>query len=175
MEEQVICPWCASEIIWDAEIGPETHCPHCENELGNYRSVNVSGDQDSAEADDQNWQDEEEESYSEDEVDQDSSSDEGLRRTSHLHIAAESAISQLIEEQDEVPECPACRSYMLETGTQTIGGVDFESKIVRMTGQSVLPEPFAIKWYVCPSCFQTSSVLSDEARIAMLKRFSDEE
>jgi hypothetical protein len=38
---QTICPWCDAEIVWDEEIGPEEMCPHCFNDLGNYRSVSL--------------------------------------------------------------------------------------------------------------------------------------
>jgi DNA-directed RNA polymerase subunit RPC12/RpoP len=44
-----VCSWCQSEIVWDEEIGPEEHCPHCLNELESaedYRTVNVHIDQD---------------------------------------------------------------------------------------------------------------------------------
>lgn len=36
-----ICPWCQTDIIWDEEIGPESVCPHCENELKDYRSLTL--------------------------------------------------------------------------------------------------------------------------------------
>jgi Zn finger protein HypA/HybF involved in hydrogenase expression len=36
-----VCPWCQSEIVWDEQIGPEENCPHCFNELGDYRSINL--------------------------------------------------------------------------------------------------------------------------------------
>jgi hypothetical protein len=27
-KDEVICPWCHTEIVWDPEIGPEEECPH---------------------------------------------------------------------------------------------------------------------------------------------------
>lgn len=51
--EHEICPWCQTEITWDEEIGPETICPHCANELGNYRTLNVDLAADEDELDDE--------------------------------------------------------------------------------------------------------------------------
>lgn len=39
--EPTVCPWCQSEIVWDEELGPEEHCPHCANELKGYRTLNI--------------------------------------------------------------------------------------------------------------------------------------
>ena len=39
--EEVVCPWCQTEIVWDPEIGPEDECPHCFNELNDYRSIDL--------------------------------------------------------------------------------------------------------------------------------------
>lgn len=36
-----ICPWCQMEIVWDAELGPEQECPHCFNELKDYRTLTI--------------------------------------------------------------------------------------------------------------------------------------
>lgn len=40
--ERMICPWCSTEIVWDPECGAEDHCPHCEMELTDYRSLHVN-------------------------------------------------------------------------------------------------------------------------------------
>ncbi len=39
--EEIVCPWCQTEIVWDPEIGPEDECPHCFNELNDYRSIDL--------------------------------------------------------------------------------------------------------------------------------------
>ena len=40
-ELQTVCPWCESDIIWDPEIGPEKFCPHCDNEISGYRTLEI--------------------------------------------------------------------------------------------------------------------------------------
>lgn len=42
--EPTICPWCDTEIVWDEEIGPEEECPHCNNELKGYRTLQLQID-----------------------------------------------------------------------------------------------------------------------------------
>ena len=46
MSSQQLCPWCDTEIVWDDEIGPEESCPHCGNELGDYKTVTYALDRD---------------------------------------------------------------------------------------------------------------------------------
>lgn len=164
MEDRQLCSWCATEIVWDEEIGPESHCPHCDNELRDYRSVEVSLD-DRAEADGVDNGDGANEEWLEDE--------EGYTRTSRSMLAAGSVMQRIIDEQDEAPECPSCREYMLEAGTQTIGGEQFQPFVPEATGQQILPNPFRVKWYICPSCHQASSQLALEERLHMLKKLAD--
>lgn len=45
MSEQQVCPWCQMEIVWDPEIGPEDECPHCFNELNDYRTLTLDMDE----------------------------------------------------------------------------------------------------------------------------------
>src|SRR4051812_7357694 len=45
-QQTAICPWCQTEIVWDEELGPEEQCPHCLNELGDYRSVALYEEED---------------------------------------------------------------------------------------------------------------------------------
>lgn len=170
-QQKQVCQWCHSEIIWDEEVGPETHCPHCENELGGYRSVQVgiaSGEgqeKDNDDNDDEDWQDEE------DEQDTSWMNDEnGFRGGSRSMLAAEGVIQRIIDEQLEVPECPACREYMIETGTQRIGGDGYQPSETQAIGISVLPNPYTIHLYVCPSCYHTASFLSPRDREEMVSR-----
>lgn len=168
-----VCQWCLSEIIWDEEIGPETHCPHCDNELSAYRSVQIGLDRDddaaARHADDESheedWQDEEEHSdkYSE---------EDGYRGGSRSMLAAESVIQRIIDEQLEVPECPACREYMMEAGVQTVGGAEFKATESPAIGIAVVPNPFQMVWYVCPACYHTASFLSPADREEMLNRLA---
>ncbi|MFD0961377.1 hypothetical protein [Paenibacillus chungangensis] len=164
MEDRQLCPWCATEIVWDEELGPESHCPHCENELGGYRSLEMDLDN-QAEDDDINNGDGSDEAWLENE--------EGYTRTSRSMLAAGSVMQRIIDEQDEAPECPSCREYMLEAGTQTMGGAHFQPFVPEATGQPLLPNPFHVKWYICPACHQATSQLALEERLHMLKKLAD--
>ncbi|CAH0117869.1 MULTISPECIES: hypothetical protein [unclassified Paenibacillus] len=46
-----ICPWCQTEIVWDEELGPEEECPHCNNELTGYRTLQIQIDENADEND----------------------------------------------------------------------------------------------------------------------------
>jgi len=182
MKEHDICPWCMTEIVWDEEIGPEKHCPHCENELGGYRTVQIGAESDGiddseledrgGEAEDE-WLDDDGSEGSEDArwLEQDG----GFRQSKRSWLAVENVLQEIIDQQEEAPECPSCREYMLETGTQTVEVAQFQPAIVPMTGQAVMEAPFRVVWYVCPACYQTSSLLSAADREAMFKRLAPKE
>lgn len=167
MEEQTICPWCDTEIVWDEEIGPEKHCPHCENELSGYRTMQIGID---SEEDDieEDW----EEKDSRQADDHNDDSNEGFRQMNVSWLAAEETIRQITDSQDEAPECPSCREYMLEAGKQT---VTLQPTVHAATGKPVIQSPFETVTYICPSCFQTSTVLGQEARDRMLSLLTPKE
>lgn len=175
MEEQQICPWCLTEITWDEEIGPEPNCPHCENELGGYRTMSIGID--GNDGDDGSLEDEESDELSEwNDTADDSEADwaaeqEGYRGATRSMLAAEGIIQRVIDEQLEAPECPNCREYMLEAGEQVVGD-GFTPFVPKAAGISILPPPFRIIWYVCPSCFATSSQLGLTDREALIERLS---
>ncbi len=160
---QQTCPWCETDIIWDEELGPEKYCPHCENELSGYRTmeldelIEVRQDEEPYEQDD--WDDDRESSI--------------LRSTREL--AANSVVQKLIDEQLEAPECTNCREYMLEAGTQTVGGSqDFQKTDNKVTSKPIINVPFKLIWYVCPSCYRTDSYLSLHDRKHMLDALTPE-
>lgn len=180
MKEQDICPWCLTEIVWDEEIGPEKHCPHCENELGGYRTVQFGGASHDEEDEEQMEQGEQEEWLESDGSEGSEEAlwmeqGEGFRHSNRSWLAAEQTLQETIDQQEEVPECPTCREYMLEMGTQTLPEGQFKPAIVPSTGQSVMEAPFNVVWYVCPACFQTSSLLSAADRDALVKRLTPKE
>lgn len=168
MEEQTICPWCDTEIVWDEEIGPEKHCPHCENELSGYRTMQIGIDRDEDDQKD-NWDEEEEEQQ--DDAFHDDAND-GFRQMNVSWLAAEATIRQITDSQDEAPECPACREYMLEAGKQS---VTLQPTVHAVTGNPVITSPFETVTYICPACFQTSTVLGPEARNQMLALLTPKE
>lgn len=202
MEEQQMCPWCLTEIIWDEEIGPEKHCPHCSNELSSYRTIELGYDEDEVEEDEyeqavhalkvsdarkanqqhQNNLPEEDEA---EEEDYDYSDDpnhkrwleqgEGYRSADGARFAVEETVQRILDDQDEIPECPVCRTYMLEAGTQVYNESNFESRIAPTIGGPILPTPFSLHVYVCPACYHTSSMLSQKDREGLLERLTPDE
>jgi hypothetical protein len=193
MEEQVICPWCLTEIVWDEEIGPEKRCPHCDNELSSYRTIELGYDEDEVEEDEYERarqlksysdarkagapleeDDAEEEDEDEDEPDQRNWNDsgEGVRNLDIARFAVEENIQRVLDDQDEVPECPSCREYMLEAGSHVMNAPHFENRVAPSLGTPLLDTPFKLNLYVCPSCFQTASILSRQDQSALLDKLS---
>lgn len=177
-QENTICPWCLTEIVWDEEIGPERNCPHCENELTGYRTLQLDIDSDEEDSrngirpdmqrghdDGDDWNGEslgggltEEDDLSE------------YIQYSREHLAFEETVERIVDEQQEAPECSSCREYMLEAGVQTIASSSFEPAAPSALTAPILPAPFQVVWYVCPSCFRTESKLAapDQERLVQL-------
>jgi hypothetical protein len=162
MDEHTICPWCQTEIVWDEEIGPEKHCPYCENELSGYRTVQIGIDRpdETDEEDDEDWERNsgQQHDFSE------------FRQYNRSQLAFEDALERIVDEQDEAPECPSCREYMMEAGTQTIPGQQFAPRTPQSVGEPLLTAPFRVVWYVCPSCFRTDAKLAqpEQERLVQL-------
>jgi len=167
-----ICPWCHSEIVWDEEIGPEEFCPHCNNELTGYRTVQIGIDGEADELDDHDHadhahdeeQDDEDWTNESDEWTESAASGDGFRQTRRSSFAIEERIERVLDDQLEVPECPSCRGYMLEAGVHTITSDNYKPSVPVSIGQPLLPVPFETVLYVCPVCYETSTKLSLQAR-----------
>ncbi|MUT65904.1 hypothetical protein [Paenibacillus sp. NEAU-GSW1] len=173
-QEQTICPWCMTEIVWDEEIGIEKHCPHCDNELSGYRTVQIGIDRDD---EDEDQEDQEPEWDAQDEDDsyggqQWSEGDEGFRRTNRAWLGVEEKLQQIVDHQEEAPECPSCREYMIEAGKQKI---NVEPTIHPAVGKPLVQSPFETVIYICPACFNTSAILSDRDREVLVKALSPKE
>jgi len=185
MEEQVVCPWCATEIIWDEEFGPEENCPHCENELSGYRTMQFGIGEDDEVTEDNDVQVKAEEWSDDYEEENDDKLDnkhkkwleqgEGYRNTNSALLAIEGSLQNIFDDQEEVPECPSCREYMLEAGTQKFNEQNFVSTVAPSVGGPILPTPFEVKWYVCPACFHTASLLSNKDREVLINRLTPKE
>jgi Zn finger protein HypA/HybF involved in hydrogenase expression len=143
-----ICPWCQTEIVWDPEIGPEEACPHCFNELGDYRIINLE-----VRPDEEPDGFDEEDDY-EDDISMTDEYEEGVQ-----HV---------LDSQEEAPECPSCRSYMLLAGTQTAPGT-FVPYVHQALKQPLLNVSFSVQVYVCPSCFRVEQHLSERDRLTMME------
>ncbi|PZD95089.1 hypothetical protein DNH61_14440 [Paenibacillus sambharensis] len=178
MEEPVICPWCHTEIVWDEELGPEEHCPHCENELNAYRTISLELDgEDEDDASGKSQLKERQSRYGreEEQEEMDEFPYGGYREISPAQMMLQGKVEAILDGQDEVPECPSCREYMLEAGVQAIGPEGFTAKVDKQSGAALLEAPFEVIWYVCPSCFQTSSRLAGADREKLLKRIAASE
>ncbi|MFU1794126.1 hypothetical protein ACM1RC_09670 [Paenibacillus azoreducens] len=177
--ENTVCPWCQTEIVWDEEIGPEETCPYCQNELNGYRTLNVQlGEEDAEEEAD--WEDEQ------DEADDASLwSDEDMRHTlppsirtldkfgeSHDLMNYEECVEKILDEQEEVPECPKCRDYMILAGTREIAEQGFVPTKFSALTEPVIKPPFRLNMYVCTGCFHVEENLSEEDRLRMVDHLS---
>ncbi|AJY73644.1 hypothetical protein [Paenibacillus beijingensis] len=161
-EHATICPWCDTEIVWDEEIGPEKHCPHCDNELSGYRTLTLGDDEGDG---DQDWKDAEAGDDGGWLGDMDG---DGYRQGDLADLAARQSVEKVLEDQDEVPECPACREYMVLTGEQTVTE-GFEPVVPKALGRPLLEAPVRFSLYVCPACFETSTKLSPQTRKKLIE------
>lgn len=165
------CPWCHSEIVWDEEIGPEEFCPHCNNELSGYRTMQIGIDGIDLEPDDSDVKRDHEHEHEEDDWSEEDSewtesakAGDGFRQARRSSFAVEEKIERVLDEQLEVPECPSCRGYMLEIGTNQVTRDSFKPTTPPALGQPMIAAPFETVLYVCPVCFETSTKLSLAAR-----------
>jgi DnaJ-class molecular chaperone with C-terminal Zn finger domain len=175
MEQSTVCPWCQTEITWDEETGPENVCPYCENELGDYRTINVEIERDDDESDESGGDGEKNadagiRSRFSDDMDMDSFRPVNLRL-----IALEGKLEAILNEQLEVPECPSCREYMIEAGTQTVKADGWEPAAPPAVKRAILPAPFRLVWYVCPNCHHAHSRLAPEDRERLLGNLEGED
>lgn len=159
MTETTVCPWCQTEIVWDEELGPEKYCPHCDNELDGYRTLQVGIDQ---ELDDEmaDW---------EGGVEIPTDFSEEPEGANSIWFEADTALRTIVDAQEEAPECPDCKEYMAELGTQIVSG-SFQPTMHPSIQKSLVDDPFHVTWYVCPTCYRTMSVLGQTDRDKMLER-----
>ena len=179
--EPIICPWCQSEIVWDEEIGPEEHCPHCDNELKGYRTLNIGID--SLDLD----EDEQEETSGEDFNEYESGDmlnkpfwgheDAGVPAfkaldkygEDHDLMAYEESVEKVLDDQEETPECHHCREYMMLAGTQRIADETFKSSVPDSLKLPLLKPPFDLQVYICSGCFQVHYTLSEDDRLRLIE------
>ncbi|AZN42847.1 hypothetical protein [Paenibacillus albus] len=184
-DEHTICPWCHTEIVWDEEIGPERNCPHCENELSGYRTLQfgmeLEEDEEAEETahsneqeDDSDWDDEYEDEAEQSQTHSHDLSE--LRPYNRDQLALEETMNRILDDQLEAPECPSCREFMLEAGTQTMKEKRFTPRVPAALGEPILEAPIELVLYVCPSCFHTQNRLSVKAQerlVSLLAKAAD--
>ncbi|MWC29005.1 hypothetical protein [Paenibacillus sp. MMS18-CY102] len=176
IENNNVCPWCHSEIVWDEEIGPEEHCPHCSNELSGYRTLQVGIDQEDSEqayddevAGQHQQQAEEEDDWASEDNKKQALSGDGYRHAGRVNFAIEESVQRVLDDQLEMPECPSCRNYMIELGVHNVSRDYFNPAVPLAIGKPLLEPPFETVMFVCPACFETSTKLTLETR----KRLTD--
>lgn len=147
MTQQQVCPWCQSEITWDEELGPETTCPHCYNELAEYRTVTVPLKRDAAA------------------IDFDETSNDAWSRYAR-------AAEAYLDAQEEALECPSCQEYMVLAGEQLIAESHFVPKLLPRY-PAYLKGPFRLEMFVCSHCFTVQQRLAEKDRKALVKRLAD--
>ncbi|WP_248930183.1 hypothetical protein [Paenibacillus hamazuiensis] len=150
MEDNQVCPWCQTEIVWDPEIGPEETCPHCLNELGGYRSIKLKVKQTG------------EQLVFDDEDEDEELSDDDI-------FTYEENVQQLLDRQEETPECPSCHEFMLLAGTQKITEETFKPAPNDLLPRPLLKPPFNTKVFICPACFRMETQLGEEERTALIE------
>ncbi len=180
--EPTVCPWCHTEIVWDEEIGPEENCPHCENELKGYRTLSISLDADDDEK--ENGQQEElDESYGDFESsdllnqpfwgteDRSAPAIRALDKYGEAHdlMAYEESVEQVLDHQDETPECFHCREYMMLAGTQRVNGDSYAPAFIPFLKGPILKPPFNLNVYICPGCFQVQHSLAEDDRLRLIE------
>ncbi|WP_426449212.1 hypothetical protein ACP26L_30530 [Paenibacillus sp. S-38] len=150
----VICPWCQTEIVWDPEIGPEESCPHCFNELGEYRSINL---QVKGTGQHIMFDDEEDEDFG------------LLDEEAETMDDYEEGVQSVLDTQEIAPECSSCRSFMLKVGTQP-APAGFRPFIHEVLAKPLVASSFTMDLYTCPSCFKLEQHLSEADRLAMIEQ-----
>jgi hypothetical protein len=167
-----VCPWCETEIVWDEETGPDEVCPNCLNELGDYRTVEVTLDvPDSEEA--------EEASRSRDKENRNAAlqwygweGDEEMKPQRKME-RYEQAAERLINSQTEMADCPNCRQMMIHIGEQTVDRSHFDPIMPDWMDEPFMQAPFRVHAFVCPVCFQMSWSLADSDRAALIERLRE--
>lgn len=180
--ETNVCPWCQTEIVWDEEIGPEAECPHCQNELNEYRTINIGLDEDEEQQQPEpkvvthslnDGLDSEESYWEEDSI----GSIPAFRaldkyETTHDLIDYDKTVEKVLDEQVEVPECPFCHEYMLLAGQQKMTDSDYKPFVFNAIQAPILSAPFTVNMYICSGCFHVQSSLNEEDRVRLIEALS---
>ncbi|MDF2670804.1 MAG: hypothetical protein K0R67_3110 [Paenibacillus sp.] len=158
-QEALICPWCHTEIVWDEDLGPEEQCPHCLNDLGDYRSVPLTGE------------DEEEiEAEAEEHVGpsvSDASGDE-----LYTMSAYEAASRLLLDRQEVLADCIACGQEMIHIGQIATGTIVQQPVSLQEWNHPLLDGKLPLDAFICPTCFRVDTKLTDPARVQFVKQLT---
>jgi hypothetical protein len=161
MEHLAICPWCDTEIVWDGEIGPEEHCPHCYSELGAYRSIQIS------------LQDEEDDEQLPQKLKSEDLLDDQVWEGKDDVIYTEN-IQKLVSAQKETLECNHCFEFLLYMGVESTQAENFTSATAKLLEKDVVYAPMDMDVYVCPTCFKVEKYISVQSRVKWMSQFTKE-
>lgn len=151
-----VCPWCQTEIVWDEDIGPEETCPHCFNELNDYRSLHVRLDGEELELTDETNDDREDDDDSD-----------------MIELGGyEAAVRERLDHQEDGMECVRCHDEMVLAGAAKMSEEQFVPAPSPEGAPAFLEPPFAMNMFVCPSCFHISYSLADDDRVRLVNRLS---
>ena len=157
--KEQLCPWCQTLITWDPEIGPEEECPHCYNEISGYRSLKLKIDKSGKFEENETSILDENEDEDEDEFQPDPVAE---------------AVQSIVDSQEEAPECPNCREFMLFTGKRKVTASEFLPHAPALLGKPILQTLYAMDQYLCPHCFRMDVILSEDDRLEMVRRLRGE-
>lgn len=147
-EHQVqVCPWCQSEIVWDEEFGPEKTCPHCYNELTDYRTLAVPL-----------------------KPERSSLYGEGLDDQWNRYTRS---AERIIDAQGEVLECPQCQEYMVNTGEIVVAESNFSPRESGPGLPPFLQAPFRMELFVCSHCFTALQRIGEKDRKELIQRLGE--
>lgn len=87
-------------------------------------------------------------------------------------LAYETGVEKLLDRQDEVPECPHCREYMIYTGQQELVPDNLDAPVPSGLKRPLLQAPVKLNVYICSACFHVSRFLSEDDRISFIRTVS---
>lgn len=173
--ETTVCPWCHTEIVWDEELGPEDVCPHCFNELNEYRTLNIQLDSDDEQEKEQESEEEEEaDPFWEHAALDPLPSYRALDKYGESHdlMKYEAGVEEVLDQQEEAPECPYCHEYMLLTGEQEMTEPQFRPAVHPTRGTPIIHTPFKVQVYICSGCFNVHYSLKEDDRLKLIEGLS---
>jgi hypothetical protein len=166
-----VCHWCQTEIVWDPEIGPEEHCPHCLNELKGYRTLKLKLKQADG---DLSLEDDDDDLQELQDLDEDDGALEVEDLLDDYSVDPEpdpysDKVIACMDMQEFAPECTNCHELMLHAGVRTVPAAGYEAMIPVPLGDAFLNAPYELDVFVCPSCFKTDEYLTKEMKEEMIR------
>lgn len=162
-----ICPWCQTDIIWDEEIGREEMCPHCFNELKDYRSIELNENNNDEASSDFKIAGSE---INEDMIDEETEKLlEKINEPQDL-IDYESTVETYRKAQEDFLECVHCHEQMIYAGQQSFDKHQYKPSTPNGLLTPFLKAPYSVDVHICPVCFEVRHILSEKDRLEMIHK-----